>query len=77
MADRSRRELANKADKFAELRKARQGGPRSWKEREAKIYDEVSENQYRVRMICLWFVASRADVLVARTERRGRQTGSG
>lgn len=47
MADRSRRERQTKADKFAALKLARQGGRREWKEEDAEIYDEVTEDQYR------------------------------
>lgn len=48
MADRAKREKKVKSDKFAELKRARQGGGRSWVEEEdANIYDEVSEEQYK------------------------------
>lgn len=57
MADRSRRERVNKADKFAELRRARQGGARTFQERDAKIYDEVTEDQYKVRRPCCTYHA--------------------
>ncbi|KAI0255725.1 DNA polymerase alpha catalytic subunit [Lactifluus subvellereus] len=46
MADRSRRDLA-KADKYAPLKLARQGGRRDWKGEDAEIYDEVTEDQYK------------------------------
>ncbi|KAH9066550.1 DNA polymerase alpha catalytic subunit [Lactarius vividus] len=47
MADRLRRDRQAKADKFAALKLARQGGRREWKEEEAEIYDEVTEDQYK------------------------------
>ncbi|KAI0272419.1 hypothetical protein BC834DRAFT_921889 [Gloeopeniophorella convolvens] len=47
MADRSRRERQTKTDKFAALKLARQGGRREWKAKDAEIYDEVTEDQYR------------------------------
>ncbi|KAH9072265.1 DNA polymerase alpha catalytic subunit [Lactarius deliciosus] len=47
MADRSRRDRQAKADKFAALKLARQGGRREWKEEDVEIYDEVTEDQYK------------------------------
>jgi DNA polymerase alpha subunit A len=52
MADRARRERTNKADKFAELKRARAGGRRTYQERDSKIYDEVTEDQYKVPPFC-------------------------
>ncbi|KDQ50145.1 hypothetical protein JAAARDRAFT_74363 [Jaapia argillacea MUCL 33604] len=48
MAERSRRERNRKEDKFEALRRARQGGSRSWKaEEDVDIYDEVTDDQYK------------------------------
>ncbi|KAF8966275.1 DNA polymerase alpha catalytic subunit [Flammula alnicola] len=47
MADRSRRETKSKLDKLAEYKRAREGGKREFKEEDVKIYDEVSEEQYK------------------------------
>lgn len=48
MADRSRREKKSKLDKLAELKRAREGGGRSWaQEEDTDLYDEVSEEQYK------------------------------
>ena len=48
MADRATREKKVKLDKLAELKRAREGGGRSWvQENDAKLYDEVSEEQYK------------------------------
>ncbi|KAJ7272585.1 DNA polymerase family B-domain-containing protein [Mycena haematopus] len=55
MADRSRREKKSKLDKLAEYKRAREGGGRVRKVRDAllfleedvEIYDEVTEDQYR------------------------------
>ena len=48
MADRTKREKKAKLDKLAELKRAREGGGRSWVEEEdANLYDEVSEEQYK------------------------------
>jgi len=48
MADRTKREKKAKLDKLAELKRAREGGGRSWaQEEDANLYDEVSEEQYK------------------------------
>ncbi|KAJ7876279.1 DNA polymerase family B-domain-containing protein [Mycena leptocephala] len=47
MSERSRRETKSKVDKLAEYKRAREGGGRVRKEEDAKIYDEVTEDQYR------------------------------
>ena len=48
MADRARREKKAKIDRLAELKRAREGGGRSWvQEGETDLYDEVSEEQYK------------------------------
>ena len=48
MADRAKREKKAKLDKLAELKRAREGGGRSWVPEEgAELYDEVSEEQYK------------------------------
>ncbi|KAI0358255.1 hypothetical protein OH77DRAFT_1256462 [Trametes cingulata] len=48
MADRARREKQAKLAKLAELKRAREGGGRSYKiEEDERIYDEVSEDQYK------------------------------
>lgn len=48
MADRSKREKKAKLDKLAELKRAREGGGRSWvQEEDTSLYDEVSEEQYK------------------------------
>ena len=48
MADRARREKKTKLDKLAELKRAREGGGRSWvQEGGTDLYDEVSEEQYK------------------------------
>ena len=48
MADRAKREKKAKLDKLAELKRAREGGGRSWaQEEDTDIYDEVSEEQYK------------------------------
>jgi DNA polymerase alpha subunit A len=48
MADGYLRQRKNKAGKFAELRRAREGGGRIWKqEDDTDLYDEVSEDQYK------------------------------
>ncbi|KIJ65181.1 hypothetical protein HYDPIDRAFT_27902 [Hydnomerulius pinastri MD-312] len=47
MAERSRREKGG-VDKFAEYRRAREGGARKWKaEEDVALYDEVTEDQYK------------------------------
>ncbi|KAG6329610.1 hypothetical protein ID866_9478, partial [Astraeus odoratus] len=47
MAERSRRTRSN-ADKLAEYKRAREGGPRNWKvEEDVALYDEVTEDQYK------------------------------
>ncbi|OBZ74074.1 hypothetical protein A0H81_05939 [Grifola frondosa] len=48
MADRARRERKSKLDKLAEYKRAREGGGRSWKvEEDDRLYDEVTEDQYK------------------------------
>jgi DNA polymerase alpha subunit A len=48
MADRPRREKKSNLFKLAELKRAREGGGRSWKpEEDTDLYDEVSEDQYK------------------------------
>jgi len=48
MADRARREKQAKLDRLAELKRAREGGGRSWvQEEDTALYDEVSEEQYK------------------------------
>ena len=48
MADRAKREKKTKLAKLAELKRAREGGGRSWvQEEDANLYDEVSEEQYK------------------------------
>ena len=48
MADRARREKKAKTDRLAELKRAREGGGRSWvQEEDTDLYDEVSEEQYK------------------------------
>lgn len=48
MTDRAKREKKVKLDKLAELRRAREGGHRSWaQEEDTDLYDEVSEEQYK------------------------------
>lgn len=47
MADRSRRDKSNKLDRLAEYKRAREGEKRVLKEEDDKIYDEVSEDQYK------------------------------
>ncbi|KAH9893227.1 hypothetical protein C8Q73DRAFT_836492 [Cubamyces lactineus] len=48
MTDRARREKQERLAKLAELKRAREGGGRSYKiEEDDKIYDEVSEDQYK------------------------------
>jgi DNA polymerase alpha subunit A len=48
MADRAKREKKAKLDKLAELKRAREGGGRSWdQEEDTDLYDEVSEEQYK------------------------------
>jgi DNA polymerase alpha subunit A len=48
MADRAQRKKKAKLDKLAELKRAREGGSRSWvQEADTDLYDEVSEEQYR------------------------------
>ncbi|CCM02599.1 uncharacterized protein FIBRA_04702 [Fibroporia radiculosa] len=48
MADRARRERGSKVDKWAEYKRARDGGGRAWKEEEdVSLYDEVTEDQYK------------------------------
>lgn len=48
MADRAKREKKAKLDKLAELKRAREGGGRSWAQEEVtELYDEVSEEQYK------------------------------
>jgi DNA polymerase alpha subunit A len=50
MADRPRREKQDKLSKLAELKRVREGGKREYQERESVVYDEVTEEQYRVRI---------------------------
>ena len=48
MADRAQREKKARLDKLAELKRAREGGARSWAPKEdTDLYDEVSEEQYK------------------------------
>ncbi|KAH9849847.1 hypothetical protein C2E23DRAFT_887828 [Lenzites betulinus] len=48
MSDRARREKQAKLAKLAELKRAREGGGRTYKvEEDHKLYDEVSEDQYK------------------------------
>ncbi|TCD69077.1 DNA-directed DNA polymerase alpha catalytic subunit pol1 [Steccherinum ochraceum] len=48
MAERAKREKQAKLSKLAELKRAREGGKRSYKfEEDADIYDEVTEEQYK------------------------------
>ncbi|KAJ7282017.1 DNA polymerase family B-domain-containing protein [Mycena rebaudengoi] len=47
MADRSRREKKSKLEKFAEYKRAREGGGRVRKEEDVELYDEVTEDQYK------------------------------
>ena len=48
MADRAKREKKAKLDKLAELKRAREGGGRSWdQDQDTDLYDEVSEEQYK------------------------------
>lgn len=47
--DRHRREKQDKLAKLAELKRVRQGGKREYTERESTVYDEVTDEQYRVR----------------------------
>ncbi|KAF8884051.1 DNA polymerase alpha catalytic subunit [Gymnopilus junonius] len=47
MTDRSRREIKSKLDKFAEYKRAREGGGRVLKEEDTELYDEVTEDQYK------------------------------
>jgi len=48
MADRAKREKKAKIDRLAELKRAREGGGRSWvQEEDTDLYDEVSEEQYK------------------------------
>ncbi|KAI0369754.1 hypothetical protein BV20DRAFT_967411 [Pilatotrama ljubarskyi] len=48
MSERARREKQAKLAKLAELKRAREGGGRSYKiEDDEKIYDEVTEDQYK------------------------------
>lgn len=48
MVDRVKREKKTKLDKLAELKRAREGGRRSWvPEEDTDLYDEVSEEQYK------------------------------
>lgn len=48
MADRVKREKRTKLDKLAELKRAREGGGRSWApEQDTTLYDEVSEEQFK------------------------------
>ena len=48
MTDRAKREKKAKLDKLAELKRAREGGGRSWAQEEVtELYDEVSEEQYK------------------------------
>lgn len=48
MSDRAKREKKAKLDKLAELKRARDGGGRSWdQEQDVSLYDEVSEEHYR------------------------------
>jgi DNA polymerase alpha subunit A len=48
MSDRVKREKKAKLDKLAELKRAREGGGRSWAEEgDVNLYDEVSEEQYK------------------------------
>jgi hypothetical protein len=49
--DRSRREKQDKLAQLAELKRVRQGGKREYTERESTVYDEVTDEQYRVRDI--------------------------
>ncbi|KAG5716236.1 DNA polymerase alpha catalytic subunit [Termitomyces sp. T112] len=46
MSERSRREKT-KLDKFAEYKRAREGGKRTFREEDVELYDEVTEEQYR------------------------------
>ncbi|KAL4066177.1 hypothetical protein J3A83DRAFT_4433487 [Scleroderma citrinum] len=47
MAERPRRAKGG-SDKFAEYKRAREGGPRNWKvEEDVALYDEVTEDQYK------------------------------
>ncbi|KAJ7574363.1 hypothetical protein C8J56DRAFT_839134 [Mycena floridula] len=46
MGDRSRGTKKSKLEALAELKRVREGGSRSWKEEDTKIYDEVSEEKY-------------------------------
>lgn len=48
MADSTHRQKKAKLDKLAELKRAREGGSRSWaQEEDTDLYDEVSEEQYK------------------------------
>jgi DNA polymerase alpha subunit A len=48
MADRAKREKKVKLDRLAELKRAREGGGRSWApEEDTDLYDAVSEEQYK------------------------------
>jgi DNA polymerase alpha subunit A len=39
----------NKLQALAAYKRAREGGERTYTERDAKIYDEVTETEYKVR----------------------------
>ncbi|KZT09817.1 uncharacterized protein LAESUDRAFT_756049 [Laetiporus sulphureus 93-53] len=48
MSDRAMREKKARLEKLAEYKRAREGGGRTWKEDEdVRIYDEVTEEQYK------------------------------
>lgn len=49
--DRNRRGKQDKLAQLAELKRVRQGGKREYTERESTVYDEVTDEQYRVRAI--------------------------
>ncbi|KAJ8454285.1 hypothetical protein ONZ45_g19366 [Pleurotus djamor] len=47
MDSRSRREKKAKLEAMAQLKRVREGGAREFKETDHKLYDEVTEEQYR------------------------------
>ncbi|PCH44462.1 hypothetical protein WOLCODRAFT_105176 [Wolfiporia cocos MD-104 SS10] len=48
MSDRTRREKRSKLDQLVEYKRIRDGGSRTWKgEEDVRIYDEVTEDQYK------------------------------
>jgi DNA polymerase alpha subunit A len=49
MADRTRRAKEVRLAQLAELKRVREGGRREYKERDAVVYDTVTDEQYKVR----------------------------